>query len=465
VRAVIYTRASLDRTGEGKSNARQEDECKRLIEYKRWEHVGTEADVSISAYTEKERPAWLRVLAMIEAGEVDVVVAFHLDRLTRNMADLERLILLCEKHNVSVATATGDIDLTNDTGRMVARILAAVARQEVERKAARQRLAHVQRRSEGRPWTAVKMLGYSRTGEVIPEEAEAIKAAAADVLNKGTSLAEIGRQWAAQGLESPYKEAGKPWSPRGVHKILTNPRLAGFITHHGEILGKGAWEPILDETTATLLQGKLNAPARVNGKAAQGRKPSNLLTGIATCGVCGGGVRAAIKRDKSVYVCGKWHVTCPREDADNLVKSVALSAFRVSPDETVPGHTPPPSEESIAADIDSLRERQAILARSFAGGIISESAYEAAADDISSRIEELRAKAANPEDGGYGAAVVAAMHGFLQGDLTRQRSILERLTRITINPAGTGNRLNASEQVQVQVRRRTEDGDTWEQVL
>ncbi|MBC7603903.1 MAG: recombinase family protein, partial [Ramlibacter sp.] len=57
-------------------------------------------------------------------------------RMTRSMLDLEALILLAEAKGVGIATATGDIDLTTDVGRMVARILAAVARAEGGRKAA-----------------------------------------------------------------------------------------------------------------------------------------------------------------------------------------------------------------------------------------------------------------------------------------------------------------------------------------
>lgn len=469
MRAVIYTRASLDRTGEGKSNARQRDECQRLIDYKRWSLIEVDGepsadDVSISAYTEKERPAWLRVLAMIEANEVDVVVAYHLDRLTRNMADLEKLILLCEQHNVSVATATGEIELTNDTGRMVARILAAVARQEVERKAARQKLAHVQRRAEGRPWAGVKVLGYERDGAVIEEEAEAIRAAATAVLDKGTSLAEIGRQWSSNGLTSPYQAIRdddgnvvgfKPWSPRGVKQLLTNPRLAGFITHEGIVLGKGKWEPILDETTATMLTAKLNSPERTNGKARQGRTASNLLTGIARCSVCDGTLRAATKRGREIYICGDWHVQVPRNEADQLVKSVLEMTVRITiPGTIMEGSFPEeaPSEEAIASEIEALRNRQGVVTKSFVGGVIEEAAYEAAVADIAKKIEALQAKATGIDpDYDWKKAMNTALQEFASDDLNGQRSVLERLTKVTVSPAG-GKPLAAKQQLTIEVK-------------
>lgn len=119
-RAVIYTRVSLDRTGQGASNERQEAKCRALAELRDWEVVAVEADISKSAYSGVERPAWKRVLKMIREDEVDIVIAWHIDRMTHSMTDLEELILLAEEHNVGVATATGDIDLTTDVGRMVA---------------------------------------------------------------------------------------------------------------------------------------------------------------------------------------------------------------------------------------------------------------------------------------------------------------------------------------------------------
>lgn len=453
MRAVIYTRASLDRTGEGKSNARQEEECNRLCEYKRWEVVGREADVSISAYGKKDRPAWNSVLAMIEAGEVDVVVAYHLDRLTRNMGDLEKLILLCEEHNVVVATATGDMDLTNDTGRMVARILAAVARQEVERKAARQKLAHAQRRSEGRPWAAVKMLGYERDGRVIEAEAEAIREAMKDVIDERASLAELGRRWQQLGLTSPYKDPSKPWTPRGVKKVLTNPRLAGYVVHDGEVIGRGNWDAIVDETTMTLAVAKLSSPERMNGKVKSGRTASNLLTGIMVCAKCGSTVRAGMKRGVETYMCSQWHTTVPRLDADELVRGAIAATVAVSaPASILGGVAPKVDADAVADEVEALRERQKALARSFARGVTSEAAYEAAAEEVAAQIAELEAGVVSS-----GASVDwfklrgESVTNFLAKDMAEQRRVLERIAIVRLHGAG-GGASSARRQVEVIVK-------------
>src|SRR4051812_16191591 len=121
-RAVIYTRVSLDQTGEGRSVARQEQAYRSLADARGYEVVGAESD-SQSAYSEKVRPGWERVKAAAQRGEVDVILAWQLDRVTRSMAELEQLIDLTEATGASLVTVSGELDLTSSTGRMLARIL------------------------------------------------------------------------------------------------------------------------------------------------------------------------------------------------------------------------------------------------------------------------------------------------------------------------------------------------------
>jgi DNA invertase Pin-like site-specific DNA recombinase len=71
------------------------------------------------------------VLQLAEDREVDVIVGWHVDRLTRTLTELEHLIELSQRTDVRVAAVSGDLDLTSDAVRLVGRILACVARGEV----------------------------------------------------------------------------------------------------------------------------------------------------------------------------------------------------------------------------------------------------------------------------------------------------------------------------------------------
>lgn len=94
-------------------------------------------DNDVSAYSGKLRPSWQRLIEDVKAGAVDAVAVWHVDRLTRSPAELEDVITLADRHGLKLATATGDVDLATPTGRMVARILGATARQESEHKGER----------------------------------------------------------------------------------------------------------------------------------------------------------------------------------------------------------------------------------------------------------------------------------------------------------------------------------------
>lgn len=73
------------------------------------------------------------------------------------MTDLERVIELVETTGVRLVTVSGDISLDTDMGRMVGRIMASVARAEVERKSARQRRAAIQKAQAGKPHGSVRV--------------------------------------------------------------------------------------------------------------------------------------------------------------------------------------------------------------------------------------------------------------------------------------------------------------------
>ena len=91
-----------------------------------------------------------KMLAAVEQGDAEVIVAWHVDRLTRKLTDSRHLIELATRTGVRIATVTGDLDLTTDAGRLVGRILASVARGEVERKGTRQKPAQQQAAQQGR---------------------------------------------------------------------------------------------------------------------------------------------------------------------------------------------------------------------------------------------------------------------------------------------------------------------------
>jgi DNA invertase Pin-like site-specific DNA recombinase len=159
VRAAIYTRPSLDRGGDEIAIERQLAECRRLCDKRGYTVSKIISDNNKSATT-GDRPGFEELLRLIEHKAVDVVVVLRIDRLLRPLAELETFIELSECPGVPIATVDGDVDLGTPSGRLVGRLLASVARAEVEMKSERHKLANLQKARAGKPHGAVRPDGY-----------------------------------------------------------------------------------------------------------------------------------------------------------------------------------------------------------------------------------------------------------------------------------------------------------------
>lgn len=441
---MIYARVSRDDTGEGRSVERQVEACRKLADLRGWDVVSVRIDNSISAWSGKHRPAWDEVLGMVDAGEVDAIVAWQVDRMTRSMLDLEGLIALAEGKGVIIAAASGDLDLSNESGRMTARILAAVARQEVERKAARQRLANEARAKEGKPHSGgARPFGYADDyATVVEEEARAIQRGAGMVL-AGMPLTAVAQDWIDAGLASSRSSKAKaPWTTRGVANVLSNPRYAGLRMYRGERVATAAWPAILDEETHLALVAKLGEPGRRKGKVKQGRRPTTLLTGLARCGVCGGPIRGSGDRrnGRLSYGCrGSFCLSLPRDPVDARVSGwiIALLSRPGILAELVRGDGDEELEAREAAA--SARARLADLEADFVAGGIDYTTYKRLRSALEAKVAEAETRMAQSA----GGAALAAMVGvsdvtmrWLELPLDGQRALVEALAEVTLFPMG-----------------------------
>lgn len=90
-RAAIYTRISLDKAGGAAGVGRQIDGCRHLAELEGWSIDEVLIDNDLSAYSGACRPEYERLLELVRRREIDVIVAYHPDRLYRRLADLVEL--------------------------------------------------------------------------------------------------------------------------------------------------------------------------------------------------------------------------------------------------------------------------------------------------------------------------------------------------------------------------------------
>src|ERR1700680_3170344 len=125
---AIYARISLDREGKSAGVDRQLKDCQALVKKHGWGPAVVFQDNNLSAFSGKVRPGYAELLAKVKAGEIDRIVVYHADRLYRRPKELEVLIDLADAGRVHIVSVhSGDLDLSNSDGRMVARMLIAVA--------------------------------------------------------------------------------------------------------------------------------------------------------------------------------------------------------------------------------------------------------------------------------------------------------------------------------------------------
>lgn len=302
MRAAVYCRISLDRRDNQLGVGRQEEDCRELCGTLGWDVAEVYVDNDISATSGKPRPAYRAMLNAVKDGLVDAIVCWHPDRLYRRVKDLEELVEICDAQKVQIATVrAGTVDLTTPSGRLVAGLLAQVAKYEGEHKAERWRRSFRQRREAGQPARGgPRMYGWTTDGALIPEEAENVRWAASALLSGG-SLRAVTFGLNARGARSTL---GNPWTLVSTRTLLRNPRLAGWVTYKDEIVSRGTWPPILTDDEWEAVNAFL-----ANRAGREVRPRVSILLGLIHCGVCEGrmvtGRRATTKRggNARVYKC------------------------------------------------------------------------------------------------------------------------------------------------------------------
>lgn len=286
------------------------------------------SDNSVSATSGRRRPQFEALLTAVERGEVEAIVAWSLDRLSRTARDRLKLVEVCRDAGVVIALVRGsDMDPTTPAGRLVLGVLGEVAQAETDIKSERQQRAQEQAAKAGRRVGGRWPFGYTRDGlELQLEEAESIRCGYALALD-GVPLAEIARRWNAEGHRTSQLgwrsgEFGL-WRHDGVRRVLLNPRNAGLRQYRGEIVALAEWPRIVDEETWRAVVALLGEPARRCGTPGA----VQLLTGLATCAVCGLLVHGGgASHGKPIYrCCSNKHVNRLAEPVDAYVSSLIVA--------------------------------------------------------------------------------------------------------------------------------------------
>ena len=156
VRCVVYTRVSTEYGLEQDFNSldAQRDAAEAYIRsqaHDGWTLVRTHYDDGGFSGGSTDRPALQRLLTDISDANVDVVVVYKVDRLTRSLADFAKLVELFDSHNVSFVSVTQQFNTTTSMGRLTLNVLLSFAQfeREVTSERIRDKIAASKRKASG----------------------------------------------------------------------------------------------------------------------------------------------------------------------------------------------------------------------------------------------------------------------------------------------------------------------------
>lgn len=202
-----------------------------------------------------ERPALKRLLADIDAGKVDIVVVYKIDRLTRNLADFSKMVEKFDQRGASFSAVTQQINSATSMGRLMLNVLLSFAQFEREVTGERIRDKIAASKAKGMWMGGTPPLGYDVSNRQLiinPTEAETIRGIWRRFIEL-RSTTELARELNHQGVTTKAWTTvdgtfrpGRPITKQNLYKTLRNPLYLGMISHKGKTY-PGQHEAILDQ--------------------------------------------------------------------------------------------------------------------------------------------------------------------------------------------------------------------------
>ncbi len=295
IRCAIYTRKSTEHGLELEFNSldAQREACEAYIKSQAsqgWRALPQHYDDPAFSGGNLDRPALQQLLKDIDAGRVDVVVVYKIDRLTRSLADFAKLVEAFDAKSISFVAVTQQFNTTSSMGRLTLNVLLSFAQFERELSSERVRDKVAASRRKGK-WTGGTVpLGYDLINKKLVinrSEAETVRTIFESYL-KLRSFARLVEHLDAQGIVSKRRDTKRKPDPRRKTANGGIPFTYGPLAYClknriyiGEARHKTKWfpgehHPIVDSKTFTRVQELLSANA-VDRKARRSESGALLM--------------------------------------------------------------------------------------------------------------------------------------------------------------------------------------------
>ena len=288
LRVVLYLRVStVEQAKEGYSIGEQEERLRNYCKAMGWEVVKVYIDPGYSGGN-TDRPALKELTKDVEAGGIDKVVVYKLDRLSRSQLDtlylIEKVFLA---HGTDFVSMSENFDTSTPFGRAMIGILAVFAQLEREQIRERMGMGKEARAKEGK-WCGGSSIpigyDYDQPNDLfVINEYEAMQyKELVELFLKGTPLRSI------EGIfkEKGYRHKHGVWQPITMRKVLRSKIYLGYIKYQKQWY-KAEHDPLIDEVTHQRVVALLDQRAEVFAKKERRGRITSYLGGLLYCKHCG----------------------------------------------------------------------------------------------------------------------------------------------------------------------------------
>ena len=283
IRCAIYTRKSTEEGLEQDFNSldAQREACEAYIKsqmHEGWILLDRQYDDGGYSGGTMERPAFKQLLKDIEDDEVDIVVVYKVDRLTRSLMDFAKIIDVFDKHNASFVSITQHFNTTTSMGRLTLNILLSFAQFEREVTGERIRDKFEASRKKGLWLSGTTPYGYIKDDHHMlhpdPPYVDNVRIIFESYLEIKNVL-KLKKYLADQKV---LTRSGKELSKGSLYHILSNKVYLGKIVHKNKEY-EGLHDAIISEELFNDVQNILKANA-VERKHSTNAKTGSLLAGL-----------------------------------------------------------------------------------------------------------------------------------------------------------------------------------------
>jgi DNA invertase Pin-like site-specific DNA recombinase len=282
IRVAVYVRKSSEERLDREFNSldAQFEACAAYVASQRaegWVLIDTPYSDGGFSGGSMDRPGLQRLLADIEAGRVDAVATYKIDRLSRSLSDFNKLTDFLDRHDVAYVSVTQSFNTATAMGKLMRNVLASFAEFEraVTTERIRDKIAASRRKGK---WCGGNVpLGYALVNrKLVIDEAEAalVRRIFTRFVQLG-SATKLVKELQAEGIVT---KRGRAFDKGAIYQLLGNRTYRGLAVHKGEAF-PGEHEAIIDERLWAQVQAVLKTSPRARANANRTEAPA-LLRGL-----------------------------------------------------------------------------------------------------------------------------------------------------------------------------------------